>query len=69
MKNYITKSTKSKPIQKIINEALDILESVGIPVSKKSERGLERMAICFLAVAGITKDWKKANNSKISLNQ
>lgn len=62
MKTYITKSTKSDKIKKIINEALDILESVGIPVTTKTERGLERMAVCFLAVASVTKDWKKASD-------
>ena len=59
MKNYITKSTKSKQVQEIINQALDILESVGIPMDK-TERGLEKMAVCFLAVADVTKDWSKA---------
>jgi len=34
MKTYITKSTKSVSIQKKINEALEILESVGIPYNK-----------------------------------
>lgn len=63
MKDYISNSKKSRGVQRIINEALDILESVGIPFSTKSERGLERMAVCFLAVAGITKDWKKAKSS------
>ena len=62
MKNYIPKSTKSKAVQKIINEALDILESVGIPMTK-TERGLERMAVCFLAVSGVTKDWSKAKEN------
>jgi len=65
MKNYIPKSNKSKSIQKIINEALDILESVGIPMNTKTERGLEKMAVCFLAVAGVTKDWK---NAKLNAN-
>ena len=63
MTNYISKSTKSKSVQKIINEALEILESVGIPFIAKSERGLERMAVCFLAVAGVTKDWSKAKEN------
>jgi len=63
MKNYIAKSTKPKAIQKIINQALDILESVGIPVSDKTERSLERMAVCFLAVSGVTKDWSKAKEN------
>ncbi|MDZ4844193.1 MAG: hypothetical protein SH857_01445 [Chitinophagales bacterium] len=56
MKKYIRKSTKSKSVQKIINEALEILESVGIPMTSKTERGLERMAVCLLAVAGVTTD-------------
>jgi len=61
MKNYIPKSTKSTPVQQIINEALAILEQVGIPMNK-TERALERMAICFLAVAGVTKDWSDAKD-------
>lgn len=60
MKNYIPKSTKSDSIQKMINEALEILESVGIPLNTKTERGMEKMAVCFLAVAGIKDDWSKA---------
>lgn len=64
MKNYITKSNKSKAVQKIINEALEILESVGIPFNNKSERALEKMALSFLAVAGVVKDWKKAKSSE-----
>lgn len=44
MKNYIPKSKKTKAVQQIINEALDILESVGIPLDK-TERALERMAV------------------------
>lgn len=60
MKNYITKSKKSKSVQKIINEALEILDSVGIPLNSKTERAMEKMAVCFLAVAGVKKDWSKA---------
>ena len=61
-KNHITKSRKSEEVKKIINEALNILESVGIPFSDKSERALEKMAMSFLAVAGVTGDWKKAKS-------
>ena len=60
MKKYISKSTKSTTIQNLINEALDILENVGIPTNTKSERGLEKMAEAFLAVANVTQDWKTA---------
>lgn len=62
MKNYISKSTKSKEVQQLINEALDILESVGIPMNK-TERALEKMAVCFLAVAGVTKEWSTAKEN------
>ena len=63
MKNYLPKSTKSADIQTLLNEALDILESVGIPISSKTERGAEKMAAAFLAVANVTGDWKTASDS------
>ncbi|MCL1993649.1 MAG: restriction endonuclease [Spirochaetes bacterium] len=63
MKTYVTKSKKSPAVQKMINEALEILESVGIPLEGKTERGMERMALCFLAVASVTGDWAKASAS------
>lgn len=58
MHDYIPKSKKSPQVKQLINEALDILESVGIPFDKKTEKGLQSMAMAFLAVAGITKLWK-----------
>jgi type II restriction enzyme len=61
MKTYITKSTKSASVQKMINEALEILEYVGIPLESKTERGMERMAVCFLAVASVTNTWSEAS--------
>ena len=60
MIDYLKKSNKSEKIKKLINEALDILAGVGIPFSGKRERGLESMAIAFLAVAGVKKSWKEA---------
>ena len=63
MKDFVTKSKKSDFTKKIINEALDILESVGIPLHMKTERGLEKMAVCFLAVSGVTKHWSGAKNA------
>ena len=62
MKTYITKSTKNVSNQKMINQALEILEGVGIPLDGKTERGMERMAVCFLAVASVINDWSKASN-------
>ncbi|WP_020606065.1 BsuBI/PstI family type II restriction endonuclease [Spirosoma spitsbergense] len=63
MKNYIPKSTKSAKVQHLVNEALDILDSVGIPVNTKSERGAEKMAQAFLAVANVTEDWTTASDN------
>jgi hypothetical protein len=62
MKNYLPSSTKSKPVQKIINEAIDILESIGIPVLDQTERSLERMGMSFLALIDVKKDWKSAKS-------
>jgi type II restriction enzyme len=62
MKACIAKSVKSVKVQKMINEALDILKSVGIPFENKTERSLERMAVCFLAVASVTDNWSKASS-------
>lgn len=58
--DYLKKSKKSENTKRLINEALDILYSVGIPFSGKRERGLESMAMAFLAVAGVTKSWREA---------
>ncbi len=60
MIDYLPKSKKSESVKKLINEALDMLYSVGVPFSGKRERGLESMALAFLAVAGVKKSWKEA---------
>lgn len=60
MIDYIPNSLKAENVKTLINEALDILQSVGIPFSGKRTRGLESMAMSFLAVAGVTKSWKDA---------
>lgn len=66
--NYLNETKASKEfrikpfgIQKRINEALYILDKLGIPINK-SPRSLERMALVFLAVADITaeKNWSEA---------
>jgi len=60
MKDYLPSSKKALEVKHSINEALNILEQVGIPFWEKSSRALERMAMAFLAVAGVTNDWKAA---------
>jgi type II restriction enzyme len=60
MKNYIPKGTKSEPIKKLINEALEILESIGIPLEGRKKRSLEKMSMSFLALLDVKEDWKEA---------
>jgi hypothetical protein len=62
--NYLNKSKKAKAVVKIINEAIEILVSVGILTDDKTERSLERMAMAFLAVAGVTKKWTDAVDNR-----
>lgn len=53
-------SAKSAQVQRLEAEALDILESVGIPVNDKTVRAKQMMAVCLLSVAGVTKAWSEA---------
>ncbi len=50
---------KSIPVQRLLNEALYILQMLGVPFVGLSPRRLEQMAMAFLAVADVnpTKDW------------
>ena len=43
---------KSDKLKELICETLEILEILGIPISKMTSRRLERMALAFLAVLG-----------------
>jgi type II restriction enzyme len=61
---FLNKSKKSPNVIKIINEAIDILETVGIPVFNKTERSVERMAMAFLAVANVTSEWTQATSKQ-----
>lgn len=51
-------------MQKLINQALDIIDSMGIPLEGKTARSLEKMALVFIAVAqvSIKRDWSKAKD-------
>jgi len=53
-------SNKSASVKKIIEEAIGILLAVGIPILELTDRRKERMAMAFLAVAGVTNSWKNA---------
>jgi type II restriction enzyme len=58
--SFLTNSKKSPPIIKIINEAINIMQAVGIPITDKTSRSIERMAMAFLAVANVTQKWTEA---------
>ncbi|RWY47206.1 hypothetical protein [Mucilaginibacter gilvus] len=60
MKDYLPKSKKSIGVKKIINEAIDILESIGIPINPKAPKSTENTAMSFLALLDVTDDWTKA---------
>ncbi|MDJ0844856.1 hypothetical protein [Crocosphaera sp.] len=59
-KDYITKSTKNSEVKSLINEALLILDQLGIPLKNQTTRRLERLGMAFLAVTNIknSQDWK-----------
>ena len=62
--SYFNKSQKDAQKVQLFEEAITILASVGIPVSNKTERSLERMAMAFLAVAGVTNRWNEASDKR-----
>lgn len=47
----------------MLNEGLEILDAVGIPLSDQTERRLEKYAMCFLAVAHIVDEWRQAKSA------
>ncbi len=63
--DFLPKSKKSRPIKKVINEALHLLNSLGIPFDGMTERRLERMGMAFLAVLDVkrSKSWAEAKQS------
>lgn len=62
--SYFPKSRKSRETVKLLEEAISILVAVGLPIVGKTERSLERMAMAFMAVAGVTNEWKTASDSR-----
>jgi BsuBI/PstI restriction endonuclease domain/BsuBI/PstI restriction endonuclease HTH domain len=61
---YFSKSQKPAKTVQLLENAIDILASVGIPVVDKTERKLERMAMSFMAVAGVTTTWSEASDTR-----
>lgn len=58
----IANKAKSAPVLAVMNQALLILEQLGMPLERLSNRGRERLAMVFLALADIQKanGWKHA---------
>ena len=65
--SYFSKSQKPTQVVQLLKDAIDILVSVGIPITDKTERKLERMAMSFMAVAGVT-DLAVASTFTTALN-
>lgn len=65
MSSSSKKTPKSPAIVKIISEAIDILTALGIPVDNETERRRERIAMAFLAVAGVTEHWAQATDEHL----
>lgn len=63
MKDFLPKSTKGRAVKRMLNEALVILTSVGIPVEPEPLRRRERMAACMMAVAGVSRKWSEAKSA------
>lgn len=70
-KTYLNKEFRSREFlkknssqQKIINEALEVVSSLGIPFRKLTPRRLEKTALAFLAVLDVkdSSRWKKARD-------
>ncbi len=73
MKTYLDEKNGSKEfkakdagMQRVINEALFILDCLGLPLEGSSSRSLEKMALAFLATVGVasSKDWPTAKDLK-----
>ena len=62
---YISKSKKTKNLQQLINEALYILDKLGVPIEGITLRRRERIGMAFLAVANVKQsgDWKNIDGS------
>lgn len=55
---------KSDKTLSLIEQATAIIQAVGIPIENKTKRGAEKMAMVFLAVAGVTDSFDQAKGLK-----
>ena len=62
---YMSKSKKAENLQQLINEALYIIDNLGIPLEGITLRRRERIGMAFLAVSDVKQsdDWKNISGS------
>jgi type II restriction enzyme len=65
VRDFVPQNKKPSSVKKVINEALHILNCLGIPFDGLTERRLERMAMAFLAVLDVkqSESWPEAKQS------
>lgn len=63
MRDFLPKTKKSRAVGRVLNEALHILSSVGIPVDDLTLRRRERMAASMMALAEVTKKWSETRSA------
>lgn len=66
MKELANNSHKSASVRAVINQTIDILVAVGVPLDDLTERRQERVAMVFLAVAGVSNSFAIAKSAKDS---
>ena len=59
--------SKSEKIQRLIREALQVLQCLGIPIEDLTDRKKEKMAMAFLAVGDVKRssEWKKIKDANM----
>jgi len=65
MPDFLPKSKKASRVKKVVNEALYLLNALGLPLENMTERRLERVGMAFLAVVDVKRSggWAKAKQS------
>jgi len=61
---HLKNNNKSDQIKKLLEQTIEIMVEVGIPIENQTERRIERMAMALLAVAGVTSKWSEAKGIK-----
>ena len=62
---YRTFKSKSEQVQRLIRQALHIMQSLGLPIDESTDRKKEKAAMALLAVADVKKssEWKKMKSA------